>query len=81
MTKPFTAALAAILLAGAALADAPAPVRPPVPAEAKAEGAAKPVDGAPKEAKDARAAKKPAKKAAAGQKDAPCEPVKPCPIE
>lgn len=78
-----SAALAATLLAGPALADAPAPssVPPPAtaPSDAKLEAATRAQE---KRAKDLKSAKKPSPKPGAeGQKDPPCEPVKPCPIE
>jgi hypothetical protein len=78
MNQLVCAALAATLLAGPAFADAPAPVPPPSAAEPKPETAAKVVE---KGQKDSKAAKKPVKKGAPEPKDAPCEPVKPCPIE
>ncbi|HSN14713.1 MAG TPA: hypothetical protein VLT61_08785 [Anaeromyxobacteraceae bacterium] len=78
MTKLASAALA-FLLAGPALAEAPSPATPP-PAGKKAE--APPAPAKPKDAKTAKTAKTPAPKAGApAPKDAPCEPVKPCPIE
>lgn len=78
-----SAALAATLLAGPALADAPAPstLPPPAPApsDAKVEAATRPPE---KKAKDLKSAKTPSPKPGAeGQKEPPCEPVKPCPIE
>lgn len=78
-----SAAILSALLAGHVLGAEPAPGRPPAPLPSSAgkegkEGAAK--DDAKRDGAG-EAAKKPAPKPATDPKDAPCEPVKPCPIE
>lgn len=71
------AALATALLAHPVLADEPSTA----PAAARGEGSAKPLEKKPKDEKKAAAEKQPPKAGKAAQKDAPCEPVKPCAIE
>jgi hypothetical protein len=80
MKKTAIAALAAVLLVGPAAAGEPTPAPA---AAAPAVGAAKPAEKKPdtKKASGAVAPKTPPKADAAAKKDAPCEPVKPCPIE
>ena len=79
------AALAAVLLAGPAAAGEPAP---PAAVPPGAVGKAKPAEEKPdpkkpdpKKGAGAVAPKTQPKADAAAKKDAPCEPVKPCPIE
>jgi hypothetical protein len=71
------AALATALLAHPVFAEEPSPA----PAPARGEGSTKPGEKKPKDEKKAAAEKRPPKSGKAGQKDAPCEPVKPCAIE
>ncbi|HSM91766.1 MAG TPA: hypothetical protein VLT47_02705 [Anaeromyxobacteraceae bacterium] len=75
-----SAALAALLASGPALADAPAPAPA---AGAQAAPTAKPREGLRPAGKKGAAAKdaKDAPRPAHEPKEAPCEPVKPCPIE
>jgi hypothetical protein len=71
------AALATALLAHPVLAEEPSPPS----TAARGEGSAKPVGRKPKDEKKTAAEKRPPKSGKAGQKEAPCEPVKPCAIE
>jgi hypothetical protein len=81
MKKPAIAALAALLLAGPVLADEPAQA---AASSTKAEREAKAVQPKPAEVKKAPksgAPKTGQKPGEATKKEAPCEPVKPCPID
>jgi hypothetical protein len=82
MKKPAIAALAALLLAGPVLADEPAQAA--AAPSTKAEGGAKPAQPKPAEVKKSPGSGAPKTGQKPGEttkKEAPCEPVKPCPID